>query len=311
MQEAGSATIEGNVFRENTSDRHGGGANVYFGETAENLYILQNLFIGNQADASDGVGGGLNIGASAALIESVNNTFYGNSASEGGGLAYYAESAGNGLNIYNEIYWNNTPGAIANAGAVAITAQYSDIQGAGAEPFFSTGCLDVDPFFEDAADADGPDDVIGSDDDGFHLADDSPCADKGDDGRVPVFLAQDIAGKSRIQDAAVDMGAYEGPSSGAATSYRYVNPYGCGELSPCHYSIAVAVAAARKGDVVRIAGQYFDESEEWNISTNLTLSGGWSNDFFSRTGLTSIQSVSIAGGQFAFDRIGIGPVSHE
>ena len=311
MLEAGSATIEGNVFQENTSDRHGGGANVYFGQTADNLYILQNLFIGNQADLSEGIGGGLNIGANAALIESVNNTFYGNSASEGGGMAYYAESAGNALGVYNDIYWNNTPGAIVNSGTGAITAQYSDIEGAEAEPFFSTGCVDVEPSFEDASDPGGPDDVIGNDDDGFHLTDDSLCADQGDDGRVPFFLAKDIAGENRIQDSAVDMGAYEGPASSAATSYRYVNPSGCGAFSPCHPSIANAVAAAQKEDVIRITAEYYNENEEWNISTNLTLSGGWNSDFSSRTGMTSIQSVSIAGGRFTLDRIGIGPVNHE
>jgi hypothetical protein len=76
----------------------------------------------------------------------------------------------------------------------------------------------VDPQF---VDADGPDGVVGTEDDNVRLAVGSPCIDSGDNGRVPSGTVVDLDGRNRFVDdpdtadtgtgqpPIVDRGAYE------------------------------------------------------------------------------------------------------
>lgn len=184
---AGTANITANVFANNSADRNGGGASVYFssGTTAAN--IVENLFVNNQADSEGGSGGGIIANSDISSVSLINNTYYGNSASEAGGMGFYTETAGNSLNLYNEIYWNNLPNSIANLGVGTIRAEYSNIEGDTGQSWFGTACIDTNPSFVNPSDPDGADDVFGTTDDGLRLAEGSPCINTG---ITPMFRPQ-------------------------------------------------------------------------------------------------------------------------
>jgi hypothetical protein len=64
----------------------------------------------------------------------------------------------------------------------------------------------LDPLF---IDADGRDDIPGTDDDDLRLHSNSACIDAGDNNAVPPDIIVDLDGNARIQHGIVDMGAYE------------------------------------------------------------------------------------------------------
>jgi hypothetical protein len=69
-----------------------------------------------------------------------------------------------------------------------------------------SGNLGDDPLF---VDADGSDNVAGTPDDDLRLSGNSPCLDRGDNAAVPPEAATDLAGRPRILNGIVDLGAYE------------------------------------------------------------------------------------------------------
>lgn len=165
------------VCRENTAGRRGGG--VYFGNSS--------------------------------TVSLINCTLYGNTASLQGGALYLRTSASPAF--ANTILWNN---AAPLGGAVlyddgTTTQQFShcDIEGSGgsgagwdADLGTDSGSnIDVDPDFRNAGGGD------------LRLNIGSPCIEAGDSSAVPEDATSDCAGKVRIQDSAVDIGAYEGRAS--------------------------------------------------------------------------------------------------
>jgi hypothetical protein len=101
-----------------------------------------------------------------------------------------------------------------------VTVEYSDIQSGESGVYVDSGCtlnwdagnIDADPMF---VDPNGPDGIIGTEDDNLRLSMDSPCIDSGDNDAVPVDVTTDLDGNPRIVDGdcndldTVDMGAYE------------------------------------------------------------------------------------------------------
>jgi len=156
-----------------------------------------------------------------------NCTFSGNSATNRGAGIFNCQNSS--VTLTNCILWGNTaPSAaqIYNHTSSAIVS-YSTVQGG----WSGIGNIDADPSF---VDADGPDDVLGTEDDNLRLSANSNCIDAGDNTSVPADTADldgdantteltplDLDGLSRFRDDAatadtgngtlpiVDMGAYE------------------------------------------------------------------------------------------------------
>ncbi|MHC4676920.1 MAG: right-handed parallel beta-helix repeat-containing protein, partial [Planctomycetota bacterium] len=126
--------------------------------------------------------------------------------------------------ITNCIIWGNRVQGLALEqiylwpdGDLPATAEvtYCDVEGG----WPGEGNIDEDPLF---VDGDGPDNIIGTEDDNLHLLDGSSCLDAGDNSAVTPGLTTDLDGNARIMNATVDMGAYEGPQQGFVLSSRSV-----------------------------------------------------------------------------------------
>ena len=143
---------------------------------------------------------------SSAMV--TNCTFSGNTAIDsGGGMSNFNSSP----MVTNCILWSDSPDEIAGG---TPTVTFSDVQGG----FPGTGNIDADPQF---IDADGPDNIPGTEDDDLRLSPGSPCIDAGDNTAVPLGVTTDLDGNPRFVDdpgiadtgigpaPVVDMGAYE------------------------------------------------------------------------------------------------------
>jgi parallel beta-helix repeat protein len=113
----------------------------------------------------------------------VNNTYYG--IEKGIGVS--------SPTIANCILWGNGDDLFADFGA-----SYTWFTGDG-DPLF------VDP--------NGVDNVLGNDDDDYHLASDSPCINAGDPDYLPAVGEKDIDGRRRVSGNRIDIGAYEDESA--------------------------------------------------------------------------------------------------
>ncbi len=165
-------------------------------------------FSGNQAGA---IGGAFaNVGGSLTLV---NNSVISNTAPlQGAGIF---STAGSTAVIVNTILWGNQTATgtdqFAQLTGGTVQIDYSCIQGHTGilGGFGNTG---ADPGFQDA---DGPDDVAGTDDDDVSLQSCSPLIDAGENAAVIQGPAGDLFGDPRIVDgnadgtALVDIGAVE------------------------------------------------------------------------------------------------------
>ncbi|MHC4675993.1 MAG: right-handed parallel beta-helix repeat-containing protein, partial [Planctomycetota bacterium] len=219
----GSPTVTNCTFSGNTADANGGAVcNWYSSPTVTNC-----IFTGNSATSGERGGGGMFNDHSDPML--TNCTFTGNSSTRGGGMTtrlgsptvtnctFSGNSAGSeGGGMFNDfssptltncIIWGNSAPSgpeIKNASSTP-TVSYSHIGGA-------------DPMF---VDADGPDDIVGTEDDDLRLSGGSPCIDAGDNTAVPGGVTTDMDGKPRFREdpftadtgngtpPIVDMGAYE------------------------------------------------------------------------------------------------------
>ncbi|MCG8405064.1 MAG: hypothetical protein MI923_07705 [Phycisphaerales bacterium] len=232
------------------SNRAGaGGATV--SDDSGTLTVTDCRYVGNRAI----IGGAHYHEFSTNRLRFVNCLFSGNSASAGGGIysgdgfitltqCTFARNQGGGLfaissgpRINNCVFWENEfdeqTDEIAQVGYVSGFINYSCVQGWTGD-LGGAGNLGDDPMF---VDADGPDNIIGTEDDNLHLRFDSPCVDAGDndadtDGFMPGVQPLpefDLDGNPRFADdpdtpdtgnpgaagpPIVDMGAYEGPQQG-------------------------------------------------------------------------------------------------
>jgi hypothetical protein len=204
---AGTPTIRGNFITANTASGAGGG--IAMGNDSDAL-VQDNVLTGNTANQGGGIAALVPSGAVGPTL--VNNTFYANSASNGGS-ELYLDGFYNQTPIYNNIF----------VGAAAQTAVFCDTQYLAQPPIFqfndtfnpqgtpfagtctgetgTNGNVSVDPLFVNP----------GSD---FHLQSTSPVIDAGSNS-APGLPKQDIASNPRVLDgngdcvATVDMGAYE------------------------------------------------------------------------------------------------------
>jgi hypothetical protein len=148
----------------------------------------------------------------------INNcTFTNNSALDEGGAMYNMTQSK--PVVTNCILWGNnaTQGEeIYNISGSCPIISYSDIAGSTVwDPNLGTnggGNIDADPCF---VDANGPDELIGTEDDNLRLSTASPCIDAGDPCYFDPNNPTDLDRNPRVIDgdgngtAIVDMGAYE------------------------------------------------------------------------------------------------------
>ncbi|MBW8038920.1 MAG: hypothetical protein FVQ85_02850 [Planctomycetes bacterium] len=204
-------------FTGNSAIHSGGG--IHDGDGS--LILFNCTFSGNSAF----LGGGMSNFYSILIL--TNSTFSGNSAGEGGGMFTEVDT---GQAVANCVFWGNRPDQISGKAAVS----YSDIEGGrGGE-----GNIDANPLFMDA---DGADNIGGTEDDNLRLLAGSGCLDAGDNSSVPEELTTDMDRNPRILNYIVDMGAYEGPKQGLMLSTESVT---VPEGGTATFTVALAMAPA-------------------------------------------------------------------
>jgi len=225
-----------------------------------NPILINCIITGNSAkgDSQYGGGGGiynwnLDITSSPTLV---NCTFAGNSAPRGRSLScdLYFDGLPSNVQLTNCIIWDSGNKIWNNDGSV-ITITHSDVKGG----FAGEGNINIDPSF---VDADGADNIFGTEDDDLRLLPDSPCIDTGNNLVVPGSVRTDLDGNLRIMNQTVDMGAYEfrGPMN------LYVDVFNGDDnndgLSPdtAFATIQKCIDAAEDGDAVLVyPGIYREE----------------------------------------------------
>jgi len=205
----------------NSAGRNGGGLHNYgYSFSKLNSCILT----GNR---SGGNGGGMceTYDGGSSLV---NCTFAHNTATERGGGICYDSDPNVGRVITNCIIWYNSDsyGQAAQesqvhieSGPTMVPLRYCCIQAwtGGLGGSGQIGTIGDDPLF---VDADGVDNVAGTEDDNLRLQGASACIDAGDNSAVEQSAA-DMDGKPRIIHGIVDIGAYESDSGGQHVPPRY------------------------------------------------------------------------------------------
>jgi hypothetical protein len=211
LYDGDASTITNCTMWDNTSSHDGGG--MTFNES-DDVTVSNCTVFGNSAGWG---AGGVCVWYPSATI--TNCTLFGNSAADYGGAVGIGFSS---ATITNSILWGNsadTGSQVDLAGDLNVS--YSDVEDGedevhqwqpGTTLNWGPGNIDTDPFF---ADADGNDNVVGTEDDNLRLSPNSPCIDAGENAAVPVEVWTDLDGHPRIIDGdcndthIVDMGAYE------------------------------------------------------------------------------------------------------
>ena len=284
-----STTVTNCTFSENSANQRGGGMHS---SNNSSPTVTNCTFSGNSANDD---GGGMYNGPSNLTL--TNCTFTGNTANNGGGMynwtcnttlinctlsqnaALHISGGGGGINNYmsnpnltNCILWGNTANVapqIYDGDESSTTITYSDVEGHSS----GTGNINTDPLF---IDADGDDDIVGTEDDNLRLSSGSPCIDAGDNTAVPAGVTTDLDGNPRFVDEPatkntgngtppiVDMGAYEyypiyvdqaaapaGNGCTWATAYKYLQD-------------ALADSAASGKDIYVAEGTYLPDANMVN-----------------------------------------------
>ena len=206
-----SATVANCTFNGNSADVFGGGMRNYESDPI----VTDCTFSGNSAGSGGGIHNFDNMLTVTGCI------FTGN---EGTGLNNFRNSSvltnctisnnsGQGIRIeeshadlVNCIVWGNSPQIEFVGGWGTALVSYSDIQGG----WVGTENISSDPQF---VDADGLDDIAGTEDDNLRLSASSSCIDAGDNSAAT--LLTDIDGHPRIIDgdcddtAVADIGVHE------------------------------------------------------------------------------------------------------
>jgi predicted outer membrane repeat protein len=220
-----NSTLEFNhcVFRRNTAGRNGGA--VYTNIMSE-VRIINCLFVANTANDS---GGAIacrdsNDGLGRSSYKLINSTFYGNTSPTffkpptnvvirpDNSREYYSASIISNCIFYNSIA-NDVPEIpfpiipvsfeFGRSEPLIITSIYErgpELGGDGTVP------PTPDPLFVDPYGADG---ILGTEDDDFRLAPDSPAIDSGTNETFFPLLPMDLDGYPRIINDIVDLGVYE------------------------------------------------------------------------------------------------------
>ena len=206
---ASSPSIVNTVFSGNYSDD--GGAGMYNGSSSPS--IVNCIFSRNSANDD---GGGAMYNSSSSSPSIVNSVFSGNEVEyDGGGM--YNSSSSTPI-IDNSVFYGNGSD-IENSDTSSAMGEFSF-----SENYAKTGfaVLSADPFY-DSSNPIGADGEWFTDDDGLQPSNAmSPLTDTGDatklpadtadldkDGNTSEAIPADIAGRTRVLNTSVDVGAYE------------------------------------------------------------------------------------------------------
>jgi len=179
------------------------GGGIWVGDSDPKL--INCTFSGNWAVTN---GGGMMFG-NDTYTYLINCTFSGNSADNRGGGMYNWYSTV--IMVTNCIFRGNSDSS--GTGELAQldgefpkpTVIYSCIQG-WTGVLGGDGNIGDNPLF---VDANGPDDIVGTEDDNLRLLPGSPCINSGTNDTDPPLPPTDLDGNLRIINGTVDMGAYE------------------------------------------------------------------------------------------------------
>ncbi len=184
----GEASFSNCIFIDNYS-AHGGAMQISYSQPT----IEFSVFYEN-----DSPFGGAVYVYNYSTPEFINCTFSDNTSTYGG--AFYLTSLQGQPTITNCICWNNVCSynleIFVNSSVYPPQVTYSDVEGATGEPWFGTGCIDIDPLFTNPSNDD------------YTLTDSSPCIDTGDPTSPP-----DPDGSNS------DMGAYPNYTTFSADFY--------------------------------------------------------------------------------------------
>ncbi len=164
--------------------------------------IINNILTENHSDFYSGA---LLCKGSGIVI--ANNTITNNSAWYGGGMLC---TTGGTPNLVNNIFWGNDApsgnqiyleySANPNFYNCDIQGGFDDFSGDGVSTFSGiySNCIDIDPLFS------------ANNEDPLSLSENSPCRNSGNPDTSNLHLTEyDFAGKCRIQEEIIDIGAYE------------------------------------------------------------------------------------------------------
>ncbi len=194
----GVHTIADCVFLGNRAENSGGAVSINAG------LVINSVFVGNKAGREDLLGGasGAAIVGGLGTVAIINSTVFANTA---------GASVGSGI-FTNSIFWANETSNGERAESIQVRGgtgdvldiSYSIVEGWTGD-LGGVGNSGVDPMF---VDADGPDDIPGTEDDNLRLLPGSPAIKAGD----PVGFvgpASDLDGHPRTMCSRRDIGAYE------------------------------------------------------------------------------------------------------
>lgn len=191
-------TFKNCSFIGNISGSAGGGAEIYSLETR----FLNTVFSGNQANLE---GGGINWGSGTDSLRVFNCTFANNVSGLGGG-GIFNYNTWHSVPVWNCIFYNNVPNQVQDQPSTVFPALLEHCIVTGGYP--GTANLNVNPMF---LDADGTDNIIGTEDDDLRLMVGSPAIQAGKPDTTGTYLpATDHKLEPRIVMDTVDIGAFEG-----------------------------------------------------------------------------------------------------
>ncbi|MCH7604016.1 MAG: right-handed parallel beta-helix repeat-containing protein, partial [Planctomycetes bacterium] len=203
----GQVTIDRCEFYSNWANRSAGGAVLH--NSAGPFLLTNTILIGNFANVSSGA---LHIGGTGSKTVRTSTIAFNTAGRRYGGMLL-----SNGIaSLKSCVLWGNVASeSVGEAKQVLMeglvnAVDYCCIEGLTAG-FGGIGNIGDDPLF---VDADGADNVIGTEDDDLHLSAGSPCIDTGDPGFVPLPGETDFDGQPRIIAGRVDMGMDEAFSLG-------------------------------------------------------------------------------------------------
>ncbi len=276
-----SPQITDATFRLNTAINNGG---AIYNTSSSNPTIVNAVFSRNSANT----GSGGAVFSNLSNPNFINSTFSGNVAVTGGALHNVSSSVA----LRNSILWgnqdsSNTGNQVSNGSGGAVTVTNSIIQGGG-----FTGATNVDPLFVNAK----------ADD--LRLKAGSPALNAGDvnllpldsrdldgDGNTSEKIPLDLASNTRVVDANVDLGAYEGAELSPAptpanvrTIFVRANAGGSNNGTSwvdAFTSLQDALAAAKSGDTIWVAGGTYkptattDRTATFTLKNHVEIYGGF------------------------------------